>query len=106
MTDTLENMVLRTLYLPLETDRQLKALAFTRDISKGELIRELIKQGLVTIAASGERSLAEQVSARFTQTQPVATEKKARGVAKPTAARSREGAAGSRHKARDLVAAD
>ena len=30
-----ENMVLRTLYIPLETDRQLKALAFTREVSKG-----------------------------------------------------------------------
>ena len=60
-----DNMVLRTLYIPLDTDRQLKALAFTREMSKGELMRELIKQGLATIAASGERSLADQLSARL-----------------------------------------
>jgi hypothetical protein len=109
MADNTENMVLRTLYLPLETDRHLKALAFTRDVSKGELMRDLITQGLATIAASGERSLAQQLSARIAQAQPVAAEKKERSAAKPAAApRARAGAASSRRgfgKARELVAA-
>ena len=56
-----EKMVLRTLYLPLDTDLQLKALAFTRDVSKGELIMN----GLTTIASSGERGLVEQLAARL-----------------------------------------
>jgi superfamily II DNA or RNA helicase len=60
-----ENMELRTLYPPLEIGRQLKALAFTRDVSKGELMRELIMQGLAAIAASGERSLSERIAAQF-----------------------------------------
>ena len=67
MTDVAENMVLRTLYLPSEIDRQLKALAFTRDVSKGEVMRELIKQGLASISASGEQTLVEQLSARLAQ---------------------------------------
>ena len=53
------NMVLRTLYLPVELDRRLKVLAFTRGVSKGELTRELIERGLAKIASSGERSSSE-----------------------------------------------
>lgn len=106
MTDISENMVLRTLYLPLETDRQLKAIAFTRDVSKGELMRDLIKQGLAAISASGERSLAEQLSARLAQAQPAAPAKKAAVFAKSA---DRPMRAGSRptagRKTRQLEAA-
>lgn len=97
-----ENMVLRTLYIPLDTDRQLKALAFTREVSKGELMRELIKQGLATIAASGERSLAEQLSARLAVAQPPAKAKApAAGRERATIPRAR----GAARKPRELVAA-
>lgn len=103
MADTSENMVLRTLYLPIETDRQLKALAFTRDVSKGELMRELIKQGLAAITASGERSLAEQLSARLAQAQPGAPAKKAAAATKPA---PRQKTAGTRPAAaRELATA-
>lgn len=57
-------MVLRTLYLPSDTDRQLRSIAFTRSVSKGELMRELITQGLVKITESGERSLADRIEER------------------------------------------
>lgn len=63
-TAATENLVLRTFYVPLEMDRTLKALAFTRGISKGELIRELIGKGLAAIADAGERSVAERLAAR------------------------------------------
>ena len=103
-----ENMVLRTLYIPLETDRQLKALAFTREVSKGELMRELIRQGLATIAASGERSLAEQLSARLVPTKTT-TPTKARASAKTSVASRKRGAIthsqASTPKRRELVAA-
>ena len=60
-----EKMVLRTLYLPLDTDLQLKALAFTRDVSKAERMRELIVKGLTTIASSGKLGFVEQLTARL-----------------------------------------
>ena len=107
MTDVAENMVLRTLYLPSKIDRQLKALAFTRDVSKGELMRELIKQGLASISASGEQTLVEQLSARLAQAQPVAAAKKPQGAAKP-APRERAATTDGRRAARktgELVAA-
>jgi hypothetical protein len=56
------NMVLRTLYLPLEVDRELRSIAFTRDVSKAELMRGFIQQGLEVIRSSGEKSLAERVN--------------------------------------------
>jgi len=103
-----ENMVLRTLYIPLETDRQLKALAFTREVSKGELMRELIKQGLATIAASGERSLAEQLSARLSAAKPATSTKANAPVKAPAASRERGATTRARNpvrKPREMVAA-
>jgi predicted DNA-binding protein len=54
-------MVLRTFYLPLPLDRKLRELAFSRNTSKAELIREFIANGVKEI---GEVTLAEKVSAR------------------------------------------
>ncbi len=102
-----ENMVLRTLYIPLETDRQLKALAFTREVSKGELMRELIKQGLATIAASGERSLAEQLSARMASATAATPAKAEPATTAPAVNRGRGAkprAQGSARKSRELAA--
>jgi len=59
-----ENMVLRTIYLPLEVDRELKSIAFSRDVSKAELMRGFILQGLAQFKASDEKTLAERVIAR------------------------------------------
>ena len=39
-------------------------------------MRDLIKQGLASIAASGERSLVEQLSARLPKAQPTTAAKK------------------------------
>ena len=41
-----QNMVLRTVYLPKELDRRLRGLAFRLSKSKGELMRDLILDGL------------------------------------------------------------
>lgn len=59
-----ENMVLRTIYLPLEVDRELKSIAFSRDVSKAELMRGFILQGLARFRESGEATLAQRVSVR------------------------------------------
>ena len=87
-------MVLRTLYLPLDTDLQLKALAFTRDVSKGELMRELIVKGLKTIAAS-ELGFVEHLTARLGPTK--CRTRRLSGDRRP----ARDG-----RDARDLLAAD
>jgi Ribbon-helix-helix protein, copG family len=60
---TKENMILRTVYLPSDLDSRLRSLAFTRGVSKGELIRDLINNGLADREAAGERTLAQKVSA-------------------------------------------
>jgi hypothetical protein len=38
-----DNMVLRTVYFPIEMDEQLKLLAFNKSTSKGELIRRAVR---------------------------------------------------------------
>ena len=83
MSDTKDNMVLRTVYLPLELDRELRQLAFTRDVSKADLIRDFISKGMGSVHASGERTLAEKVQERIDRqrsvvTKALASEKKAR----------------------------
>jgi hypothetical protein len=65
MAETKDNMVLRTVYLPLGLDRELRQLAFSRDVSKADLIRDFIRQGLGRVQASGERTLAEKVQERI-----------------------------------------
>ncbi|TIO80819.1 MAG: hypothetical protein E5X74_31470 [Mesorhizobium sp.] len=46
MSDTTENMVLRTVYLPKDLDQKLKVVAFGQERSKNDIIRELIQAGL------------------------------------------------------------
>lgn len=46
MADDSENMVLRTLYLPVDLDQTLKSVALRGARSKGDVIRELIRAGL------------------------------------------------------------
>lgn len=46
MTEEKNNMVLRTIYLPQELDSELRELAFKLKQSKGELIRDLVQEGL------------------------------------------------------------
>jgi hypothetical protein len=65
MSETKSNMVLRTVYLPLALDRELRELAFSRDVSKADLIRDFIQQGLGTVQASGERTLANKIQERI-----------------------------------------
>jgi predicted DNA-binding protein len=40
------NMVLRSIYLPEELDSRLRSIAFLQGRSKGELVRELVSEGL------------------------------------------------------------
>lgn len=46
MTENTENLVLRTVYLAADVDRHLKRLAFSLDITKNELIRTILRDGL------------------------------------------------------------
>ncbi len=72
-------------------------------------MRELIKQGLATITASGERSLAEQLSARLVSakaTRPAQAEAVAKGPAANRGCGAKTRAQGSALKPRELVAAD
>ncbi|MBB5746561.1 hypothetical protein [Brevundimonas variabilis] len=46
MTESTENMVLRTVYLPVDIDRRLKDLGFALGITKNELIRTIIRDGI------------------------------------------------------------
>lgn len=46
MADHPDNMVLRTLYLPVDLDQTLKSAAMRGGRSKGDAIRELIRAGL------------------------------------------------------------
>jgi predicted transcriptional regulator len=39
-----DNMVLRTVYFPIELDEELKQLAFARSTSKSDLIRRAVKE--------------------------------------------------------------
>lgn len=51
------NMVLRSVYLPENVDDRLRALAFLQNRSKGDLVRELVQEGLDRLeeAVRGER---------------------------------------------------
>ena len=60
-SDTKDNMVLRTVYLPIGLDRELRQLAFSRDVSKADLIRDFIRLGLGGVQQSGEKTLADKV---------------------------------------------
>lgn len=40
------NLVLRTVYLPLDLDELLRQLAFEKRVSKNELIRSLLQEAL------------------------------------------------------------
>ncbi|GLK80099.1 hypothetical protein [Methylopila turkensis] len=73
-----EKMALRTVYLPLELDQRLRSIAFTQKKSKGELIRDLIVDGLKKLDENGVRTLAERMDARAAQPDvaPVAAEPK------------------------------
>ena len=63
MMENKENMVLRTLYIPRELDRELKAYAFTKGVSKAEVMRVFIVAGVEKLRASGQLPLAEQLDA-------------------------------------------
>jgi len=40
------NLVLRSVYLPEEIDERLRAIAFVTGRSKGDLIRDILREGL------------------------------------------------------------
>lgn len=44
--DRLSDLILRTVYLPKEVDRELKAVAFRSERSKNALIRDLIVEAI------------------------------------------------------------
>lgn len=64
MDDENEALVLRSVYLPLNLDRRVREIAFSRGWSNSELIRAFVREGLERFAASGEKTLAERVAAQ------------------------------------------
>lgn len=58
-----DNIVLRTVYIPLDIDGRLREVAFTRGVSESDLIRELVKLGLDAC----KPTIADRVSARAKQ---------------------------------------
>ncbi|OWW01915.1 hypothetical protein ATY81_23510 [Rhizobium sp. R72] len=65
MPDPKDSMVLRTVYLPLALDRELRRLAFSRDVSTADLIRDFILKGLGDVQQTGEKTLADKVQMRI-----------------------------------------
>ncbi|MET0336558.1 MAG: hypothetical protein ABW063_02225, partial [Caulobacter sp.] len=66
-----ENMVLRTVYLPKALDKQLRAIAFEVELSKGELMRVLIAEAMQRRASKGEAAF-ERAGAPSVPTKPSA----------------------------------
>jgi hypothetical protein len=58
MDDDQGNMVMRSVYLPLGMDQELRSLAFTLGRSKGDLIREFVDAGLEKLRASPPPAIA------------------------------------------------
>lgn len=52
--DSLDKMVLRTVYLPPELDEKLRVWAFRTKVSKGDVIRQAIAKELQTISGFGD----------------------------------------------------
>ncbi len=44
------DLILRTVYLSADVDKSLRELAFRRGVSKNEVIREMIRTGLESVA--------------------------------------------------------
>lgn len=65
-TASVENMVLRTVYLPKALDNQLRDRAFGLSLSKGEFIRILIQEALER-RASGEPLTSQSGAAGHVQ---------------------------------------
>lgn len=65
MPDPERSMVLRTVYLPLALDRELRRLAFSRDVSTADLIGDFILRGLGDVQQTGEKTSADKVETRI-----------------------------------------
>jgi hypothetical protein len=59
-----QNMVLRTVYLPLEVDEALRARAYAERISNGEMIGRLVRAGLLQDQAKGQAEEAGEAYER------------------------------------------
>lgn len=62
MAEPSENMVLRTVYLPKDVDQILKIAAIRGNRSKGDAIRDLIRQGLADFGKNASQSPRADVS--------------------------------------------
>jgi hypothetical protein len=87
-------MVLRTVYLPLDLDRDLRGIAFREERSKGDLMRDLLVEALEQRRKAGQQTFAqrapvaiEQMSAIEVRAEPPVTPRHAvKTKAKSTAA--------------------
>lgn len=87
MTDSSENMVLRTIYLPKDLDQTLKTAAIRGERSKGDVIRELIQAGLQTLSQQAGSYLATPPVTAKKPVQPTAIKRKTVVAGKPSTRR-------------------
>ena len=59
MAGTSTKMALRSIYIDLETDEQLRRIAFRQSLSKGELIRRFVDAGLK--AEAGKTAISKKI---------------------------------------------
>jgi len=60
------NMVLRTVFFPPELDNQLRDFAFSKHVSKGDLIRQLVIKGLEVEVLNGLKTVSQRLSSSTT----------------------------------------
>lgn len=64
-----DGTVMRTIYLPMEMDREIREIAASEDwASKGELICELVRRGLESYRPTREQTFAEKLGAESIET--------------------------------------
>lgn len=87
--DKQDNMVLRTVYLPKELDRELKTVAFRMELSKGELMRILVQDALQRRKSEGLVPADADHMVAITQESAVVRKPLPKRAAKPEAPAAR-----------------
>lgn len=83
--EAVENMVLRTVFLPPSLDQTLRVAAFVGDSTKNDVIREILEEGVKRLVKAGDKRFAAQTMAVRAKPVPV-TAPKTRLVQTPQAA--------------------
>ena len=80
MAENVDNMVLRTVYIPVDVDRHLKDLAYAKDITKNALIRQILIEGLKDLKGQTFGERLEAAAARVEAAKPVKASKSSKTV--------------------------